>query len=492
MEKDQKPPTVSSPGQRIALMLFGVFLTLVILEIGLQTAGFVILAVQQYKNWSASKNGAAYRIMCVGESTTQGQYPRFLEKILNAQRIKTQFSVIDEGLSATNTDLILERMESNIRKYRPDAVVAMIGINDAGARHMPAGFNAHGQNFFQALKTYKLMQLLGLHIQAKWGEKKQEAPGEPRPGVLPVASGGATMPQPAVVSPGDDSFYVKRGMELNAQGKVNAAKFAFHKAIRINPGNSDAYFRLMWLCEPKEQQKMLERMIEKYKKEFVLCPRESGDLRMLFVQLIAMHKYAEAEVLLKALMDHCHAGWISLFAGEVAAAQGRYDEAVVRYKESIELNKPGGIIDVSPYFGLAHVYRVLGKFDLSEDYLARGYAVAPQGYASVTVENYHKIKKLLDQHGIRLVCVQYAMRNIEPLKQIFPADQRQNVSFVDNERLFKDALKKYRFEQVFRDRFAGDFGHCTDLGNTMLAGNIARVILRDVFGVTLLEEAGAH
>ena len=115
MEKDQKPPTVSSPGQRIALMLFGVFLTLVILEIGLQTAGFVILAVQQYKNWSASKNGAAYRIMCVGESTTQGQYPRFLEKILNAQRIKTQFSVIDEGLSATNTDLILERMESNIR-----------------------------------------------------------------------------------------------------------------------------------------------------------------------------------------------------------------------------------------------------------------------------------------------------------------------------------------------------------------------------------------
>jgi hypothetical protein len=30
--------------------------------------------------------------------------------------------------------------------------------------------------------------------------------------------------------------------------------------------------------------------------------------------------------------------------------------------------------------------------------------------------------------------------------------------------------------------FAGDFGHCTDKGNRLLAENIATVILKEVFG----------
>ncbi|MFH0984775.1 MAG: hypothetical protein V1882_04500 [Candidatus Omnitrophota bacterium] len=473
MKKKQKISKASSFGQRVALVLFGVLLALAMLEMGLQASGFFIRAVQQYKNWATLKTGGSYRILCVGESTTQAQYPRFLEKILNARQTQTRFSVTDEGLIATNTDVIFEKMESNIRKYKPDMVVAMIGINDAGAKHMPAGFATCNRSFAQSFKTHRLMQLLCAHIQAKFEEIKRMVMGKPR-SEAPVAASR------------DDVYYLKLGMRLQAQGKEHEARSTFCQAVTLNPLNTDAFFRWMFQCKPKEQEAMLQAMVEKFKKIFTACPEENPYAGYLLGQLNTVHKNVEAESLLKVLRSHCHAGWISYYSGEIAAAQGRYEEAIANYKESIELSHQS---DYRPYFGLAYVYRALGKSKLSDDYLAQGHALAPQGYESMTVENYRKIKKLLDEHGIRLVCVQYPMRDIEPLRRIFSADHGQNVSFVDNEKLFKDALKKYRFEEIFRDRFAADFGHCTDLGNTILAGNIAKVILRDILGIPVSEEA---
>jgi hypothetical protein len=72
------------------------------------------------------------------------------------------------------------------------------------------------------------------------------------------------------------------------------------------------------------------------------------------------------------------------------------------------------------------------------------------------------------------------MRNVEPLKRIFGRDK--SVIFVDNERVFEEALKKGRYKEYFVDMFGGDFGHCTYKGNELLAQNIAGVILGEVFG----------
>jgi hypothetical protein len=71
------------------------------------------------------------------------------------------------------------------------------------------------------------------------------------------------------------------------------------------------------------------------------------------------------------------------------------------------------------------------------------------------------------------------MRSLEPLKRIFVQDK--GIIFVDNEKIFKDAVKKEGYQAYFRDIFAGDFGHCTDKGNQLLAGNIADAILKEVF-----------
>jgi len=85
----------------------------------------------------------------------------------------------------------------------------------------------------------------------------------------------------------------------------------------------------------------------------------------------------------------------------------------------------------------------------------------------------------LDKRGIKLVCVQYPMRNVELLKIIF--EPGQGIIFVDNESIFKEAVNKSSYNEYFRDISGGDFGHCTAKGNRLLAGNIASVILKEVF-----------
>ena len=89
-------------------------------------------------------------------------------------------------------------------------------------------------------------------------------------------------------------------------------------------------------------------------------------------------------------------------------------------------------------------------------------------------------RRNVDWRGVKFVCVQYPMRSIAPLKNIFQG-REAGIVFVDNERVFKDAVQRSSIQVYFRDMFAGAFGHCTGAGNNLLAGNIADVLSREVF-----------
>jgi hypothetical protein len=60
-----------------------VFLFFVFLEASLRLGGFILLSIQENRNLQSLKQRGAYRILCLGESTTQGQYPQFLEQALS-------------------------------------------------------------------------------------------------------------------------------------------------------------------------------------------------------------------------------------------------------------------------------------------------------------------------------------------------------------------------------------------------------------------------
>ena len=100
-------------------------------------------------------------------------------------------------------------------------------------------------------------------------------------------------------------------------------------------------------------------------------------------------------------------------------------------------------------------------------------------YPSQTLYNYRRLKEIVTQRRLKLVCVQYPLRQIGSLKKLF--DSTEGIIFVDNEKIFKEALKHDKYEDYFVDRFAGDFGHGTPKGNRLLAENVANVILKECF-----------
>ncbi|MFA5101319.1 MAG: tetratricopeptide repeat protein, partial [Candidatus Omnitrophota bacterium] len=153
---------------------------------------------------------------------------------------------------------------------------------------------------------------------------------------------------------------------------------------------------------------------------------------------------------------------------------GRLSEARDFAVKAVELN-PG---NKHACAALSGVYARMGQYDAAMEYSQKVNNLDSTRFRPVTVNSYRLLKEKLDTRGIRLICVQYPMRSVAALMNIF--ENKTGVIFVDNEESFKQLVRDAGVKQVFRDLFAGDFGHCTDKGNRLLAQNIAEAILKAV------------
>ena len=113
------------------LIFIGLILSVLFLEIFLQSTSFIIKSINSYKiqtHFEKLKNKTSFKIMCIGESTTANQYPIQLQKILDKVS-PGKFSVIDCGIPGTFLDEIYHSLQSNMKEYNPDMVIFMMGIN---------------------------------------------------------------------------------------------------------------------------------------------------------------------------------------------------------------------------------------------------------------------------------------------------------------------------------------------------------------------------
>jgi len=403
--------------QKLGLAAFGFFLAILVLEGSLRLGGSIILSLQDHRNALAMRQKGVCRIMCIGESTTQGTYPAFLEQALNGRNLGIRFSVIDRGLRGAKSAFLVDRMEADLETYHPDMVVAMMGINDDGP-HMPyeADTRSATVRLIRTLRTYKLARIAWLHLAGP-GHRAAIAP----PGVAAehgVANRRMNRPKPrqkATRKPCTDGDFVMLGYAYSKRpGGAEEAVAAFNQALRINPRNGSAYVGLGWAYD---HEKRFSQAREAFRTALQVDPASVG-------------------------------------AGP--GADRVYDSA-------------------------STVYLATGKTELARQYHEKAEAVRLGGYDSVLMRNYLHLKELLDRRRVRLICVQYPMRALRPLRNIFQG-RDAGIIFVDNEQSFRDAVKKSSFQDYFRDLFAGDFGHCSDKGNRLLASNIADALAREVFG----------
>ena len=580
MNKNDFSHGVTSIFQKAIVVLSGLILSLVLFEAGLRLGGFILTSMQAYENFRSVKQKGTYRILCLGESTTRGQYPQLLEQVLNQRHIGVRFSVIDEGKSGINTFFISGRVESYLAEYHPNMVVAMMGINDKYIKY----YQDIGESrtwIFQHCRVYRFGRILYMHFLKKlqgkdiYGSDRTDWERKPMLGGEGTAIEKADLPSEVSVDDGmagldpkndkenfgargtsqhDDFFepprfpektshYVRIGQLYWAQSKFSQAEDSFKKAIELNPENDNAYVALgqLYLRQGKlsQAEASFKKAIERNSKNDRAYAGFGEFYRLQDKSPQAENSYRKA-IELNPKNDNAYVG-----LGRLYQNQGKFLQAEDFFRKAVELNpknedtyirlgrlcKHQGksqqaedsfkkAIEFSPantfyFLELAALYREQGKFSMAANVLQKANEFDPhdarvlvamaslyeemgkpelangcakkadqfglEDQSAVTVNNYRNLKEILDRKGIKLVCMQYPMRNVEPLKKIF--GKYEGVIFVDNESVFKEALKKsgYKYKEYFRDMFGGDFGHCTPKGNMLLAQNVADVILREVF-----------
>jgi tetratricopeptide (TPR) repeat protein len=243
------------------------------------------------------------------------------------------------------------------------------------------------------------------------------------------------------LNPKNGNTYLELGQFYHTQHKLSQVEDAFKQAVELNPENDNAYLELGWLSRDQGKISLAE---ESFKKAIELNPKNDYAYFVLGWLYYTQHKLPQAEEL---------------------------------FRHALDLNPEND----STIGALSVLYEETGRSQLAGEYSKKVNRLRLGYCLPITIKNYHKLKEMTDKRGIQLVCMQYPMRSVEPLKKMFENDQGR-IIFVDNDGVFKKAVKKAGYQEYFVDMFGGDFGHCTDEGNKLLAQNIANTILKKVFG----------
>lgn len=160
----------------LVAIALGTLLAILVLEVSVSLAYKAFVWTQARNNSEQARvPGAEGRrtltILAIGESTTAlagndsntllisgTSYPAQLERILNSSQERIRYRVMNQGILSGNSTRILDELEGNIQKFRPDIIVAMMGIIDEPETSGP-GPGAFGRVLSKS-RTYQLILLL--------------------------------------------------------------------------------------------------------------------------------------------------------------------------------------------------------------------------------------------------------------------------------------------------------------------------------------------
>jgi tetratricopeptide (TPR) repeat protein len=511
-------------------------LFVVFLEIYLRIGGVVSLSVQNYQNQPV-KQGNIYRIMCIGESTTfvggKDSYPSQLERILNSRQTGWVFEVINRGLPGNTSAEIAAHLKEDLEVYKPDMVIAMVGINDTSSTLQYTAKDSQWKFFVGDVRVLRVAKFLGAHIAGELQSIQQK--WLPRKTSLSGSLAKEKLEREIRRHPKNSGAYMELGQYLWDQGDYPQAIGLFKKAIKANPKKDFGYQQLAqyYILQGniQEAEKVLLSSLKKNEKRawartslsrFYNSQKRSKEAEDILLEGIqkdpnSLDLYMEASALYRERGDFeksrgilqealrgnpNHAGLLKEL-GFGYAQQNDFTKAQEMLEKSAQAGDPGVFLDLSDWYmkhghaqeaeaslikalslypddvrlmrGLATIDRQTGKSVLAEEYLRKAEELGEKKMLNSTIRNYRTIVQMVRAKGLVMISMSYAMRKSAPLKKIL--NDFDGVLFVDNESSFRQAIKQRKYEDYFSDAFAGDFGHGTSLGNRLLAQNAADVVV---------------
>jgi tetratricopeptide (TPR) repeat protein len=506
--------------QNILLIFSGIFAAIFICEMGLQLAGVLYSSGKSRRNRVSLNKKADYRILCLGESTTGegsgNSYPRQMERILSERLNPLQFTIINKGAPGEDTNFILSRLEGYLDKYDPGIVVVMMGINDKMVANETAFYRSQGKdalaaliNYLKQLRIVKVLEIFWIKLhekevmehlyfeRARYFQERHNYPmaekalknalaldHDDADAYLELAKhyyeikdyprADEAFDQAVRSFPSISAVYEEAGRYYYERGNFIRAKELYRAVIRLDKDNTLAYVYLAQCCYALGEVNVSEGLFAQARR---IGPKDEQVLLEIGNFYLEQKQYIKAEDLFDSLLmlnRLCSHAYIGL--GNVFYAQAKFSQAEEMFKKALAV----GPKEEGNNLALGEFYENINQPSEAEK-IYKKYIKDVRGtdnYTAKTLDNYRKLKQEVLKRGIQLICMQYPRRKLLPLTRIFASNQ--GIIFVDNERLFEDAVMKGAYEDFFYDRFAGDFGHCTVEGNRLLAGNAAETIIKFV------------
>ena len=443
--------------KRILLIFTGIIISLVLLEVFMQTAGLVIPYSQNYKNSAGLKKKNHYKIICLGESTTFKGYPVYLQKMLD-KKYPGVFSVIDCGVPGIKLRLLFDKLDEQISKYKPDFAVCMIGINDGFvASDKSSLFQDDKYNRF---KIYKLYALLKRHL------------------FFPFNASTADDFNSGDEIEDEIEDEMKEVYALYNNKRYQEASDICKKIIGENSGNVHASAFLSMLCYSH-----LSNIREGYEKALntigKINDKTPSRIKHMIYEIVIdyriKHNIPVQDIIEKLIDEKPEVinpkiyGLIKVYA--TSAQKDKILNKMISYKDSADR-----------YYGLLAIENMNKKdYKKAEEYFRAAEDIRIVYPKQSTYKYYKLIVSELLKNNVRVICMQYPVRSVVPLKKMFENEVYfDELTFVSNEASFKKMLKQKRYDELFNDQFAGDFGHYNNKSAVIISKNIITAVEKNL------------
>lgn len=430
--------------QRSGLIILGIILGLICAELLLRAGGFFLLLYRgQLKN-NFSNTSQAYRILCLGDSFTQGigagkheDYPYQLQELLNDLNLPKKFIVINKGQAGQNSSELLADLDYNLNIYNPNLVVLLTGMNDSQNTHLH--YKAFGKTDFisvykswiSSLRVYKLTHNLLMALKEAYKRHINA------------------------------SEYGKQKDNLETDEKIKrlltTKDYAALAGFLIGNMDKSSKWKYINVAKLTESPKIIERVI---KRGLEISPSDQWLCLMLAKLYWSQLRINEAEEQFAYIMcKHPESKFIRFEFAEFYISQGRFSEAKELLLKEIKLH---GESQRAKQLLSACINKEIKQKEKAN------YADAVLSYY-ITDINVKAIKKKIRDRGINLIILSY------PQGSKVSREVLEGVFYVDNFEIFG------RMSEIEREKLLSvDNHHCNGSGYKLIAKNVLECILKNI------------